>query len=263
MLSAGSATGDLVKLAFASQPPPHLIHEPSLSACFAHTDLEWRLAQIPADATVRGVFFTMLDKSAASFGPDTHHAFRDFFRAWDFSAIRLYPVRDYLTRLVLLAQMRYGAENIPRGIFEIQSGAYAAWRGTLMGKAMFQLMRGNLYAALQTTERAYAAHAVTSYSTLYVSQPAPGRIDARFLGEYVYIAEAMAGALVGMARVLGYEAEASTQLDGPFDGTVSLALRDESSKPAESFATENPGVESTKAGPSSRGEEPPPWDRKA
>lgn len=212
-----------VKLALANSrtPPPR---EPSLSECFAHTDLEWRLAQIPPDAAVRGVFFTMLDRSAASFGSETHAAYREFFRTWDFSAIRFYPVRDYVTRLVLLAQMRYGAEHIARGLFEIQSGAYAAWRSTLMGKAMFQLLRGNLLGALQTTERAYAAHVVTSYSTLRVSQPSPARIRVRFETEYVYIAEAMAGALVGMASVLGHETEAQTELESPFTGTVTLIL---------------------------------------
>lgn len=200
-------------------------HEPSLADCFAHTDLEWRLAQVPSDAAVRGVFFNMLDASAARRGAGVHRAYRDFFRTWQFSPIRFYPVRDYLTRLVLLAQVAFGAERIMGGVFALQSGAYAAWRNTLLGRAMFSVLRSDLGLALATTERAYATRAVTSYSDFYVTRLAPERFRTVFRGEYVYIAEAMAGALVGMGRALGHDVEAQTRLETPFEGEVLLTIR--------------------------------------
>jgi len=106
-----------------------------LEECFAHTDLQWRLGQIPDSHAVRGVFMNMLDERAGEFGPQVQQTYRSFFQTYSFAPVRLYPVKDYLTRLVKLAQIKWGGPDIYRGIFEIQAAAFPAWSRSLPGSA--------------------------------------------------------------------------------------------------------------------------------
>ena len=100
------------------------MNEPSLKDCFAHTDLEWRLKQIPDSASCRGVYFNMLDERAREYGPNVQAAYRDFFKTHKFSPLRLFSVKDYLTRMLMLANIQFGAPNIYRGVFELQAASY-------------------------------------------------------------------------------------------------------------------------------------------
>jgi len=91
-----------------------------MKECFAHTDLEWRLSQIPNTASCRGIFLNMLDDLAAGLSPLTQRRYREFFQTYRFSSFRQYRIKDYLTRMVKLSEIHFGAPNIYRGIFEFQ-----------------------------------------------------------------------------------------------------------------------------------------------
>src|SRR4028119_1567367 len=93
--------GELVEAAPSPLEPPFAR---GLEECLAHTDLAWRLKQIPKHYAVRGVFMNMLDERAESLSPETQAAYRDFFGCVRFSPVRLYSVTDYLVRLVKLSQ---------------------------------------------------------------------------------------------------------------------------------------------------------------
>src|SRR5258706_6815629 len=124
-----------------------------MTECYLHTDLEWRLAQIPDDAACRGVFFNMLDQRASEFGPDIQSEYRRFFKLYSFSGLRLYSVKDYLTRIVKLAEMRFGAANIYHGIFEIQAAAFPTWRRTLVGRAAFGIIGSEFATVMRIATR--------------------------------------------------------------------------------------------------------------
>lgn len=200
--------------------------EASLEACYASTDLEWRLAQIPRDATCRGAFFNMLDQRAAALDAEVHAEYVRFFRIHRFSAFRMYPLRDYLTRLTVLAQIHYGADAIGQGMRELQSNAFDAWAATLLGRAALALVDPSLPSVLRMLERAYASRTVVSHSRFTVESISEREIVTRFENEYVYVEHAMVGALEGVARVCGQpEARVTAELDGPFDARVHIALR--------------------------------------
>jgi len=200
------------------------VHRPDLEAIHRATDLEWRLARIPADATCRGVFFNMLDARALSLSAEAQAAYRSFFRVYRFAPFRMYPVGDYLTRLLVLAQIEHGDDRIYDGLRELQSGAFDAWAGTLLGRAALAVVEPSLPSVLSMLERAYAARTVVSYSTFRVVSIAPDEIVTEFDTEYVYIQHAMVGALEGVARVCSVRANVTAELDGPFDGRVRIAL---------------------------------------
>ena len=85
-----------------------------MKECYAHTDLEWRLAQIPNHAANRGIFSNMLDDLAGNLSPETQRRYREFFQTYRFSAFKYYPIKDYLTRMVKLSEIHFGVENIYR-----------------------------------------------------------------------------------------------------------------------------------------------------
>jgi uncharacterized protein (TIGR02265 family) len=193
-----------------------------MEECFKHTDLEWRLAQIPDSACCRGVFLNMLDERAAEFGRATHLAYRDFFKTSQFSAFRLYPVKDYLTRLAKLAEIQFGPSNIYSGIFTIQAAAWPAWRKTIVGRTAFAVVGNNISAILRMMSSTF--NKILNFSTFEVNQLDAALFSTRFHNQYVYIEHAMAGALSGVAEACGYQAELKVTLDDPFNGTIQMHL---------------------------------------
>lgn len=204
---------------------PARAHVASLAECFAHTDLEWRLSQVPDEATCRGAFFTMLAERARDFGPEVLAEYTRVFPPAEHAAFRMYPVRDYLTRLVVLSQVRYGAENIPAGLRHFQASAFDAWATTMLGRATMKMVERRPGPILRMLERAYASRTVNSHANLIVETVEPHLVVVRFETEYLYIEHAMVGALEGVMAVCGLKATSSVELRGPFDGTVRLAVQ--------------------------------------
>lgn len=209
----------------ASRAADPIAHPASLERCFAATDLEQRLRDIPRDATCRGVFFNMLDNRAAALGPAVAKEYRDFFRVPRLLAFRMYPVRDYLTRLVVLSQIAFGPERIHAGLRELQSGAFDAWAGTMLGRAALAVVNPSLPTLLRVLERAYAAQTVVSYARFSVESVSETEIVTVFEHEYVYIEHAMVGALEAVMRACGRNGSVVPELDGPYDGRVRLLLQ--------------------------------------
>jgi uncharacterized protein (TIGR02265 family) len=210
--------------------PPHSIAEASIEACYAATDLEWRLSQIPDGAACRGAFFNMLDDRAGTLGAATQAEYRRFFRMHKFSVFRMYPVPDYLTRLVVLSQIHFGADAIYPGLRELQSGAFDAWAQTLLGRAALAVVDPSLGSMLRMLERAYASETVVTHSRFKVVSIAADEIVTRFENEHNYIEHSMVGALEGVARVCGLRVGFTTELSGPFDGLVRIAIEGRSER---------------------------------
>ncbi len=199
--------------------------EASLELCFESTDLEWRLTQVPASATCRGAFFNMLDDRAGTLSAETQAEYRRFFRLHRFSYFRMYPVADYLTRLVVLAQIHFGASRIHEGLRELQSGAFDAWAGTALGRAALAVAEPSLEGLLHMLERSYASGTVVSASRLRVVSVDAGEIVTELTDEYVYIEHAMVGAIEGVAKIAGVRIDVVAQLRTPFDGLLRIRIR--------------------------------------
>lgn len=196
-----------------------------LSACFQHTDLGERLRRIPPEATCRGAFFNMLDERAATLSAETQAEYREFFRIHRFSAFQMYPVRDYLTRLVVLSQIHYGASSIYQGIRELQSGAFDAWAKTMLGRAALAVVKPELLSILRMLERAYASETLLSHARFMVESASEREIVVRFQNEYVYIEHAMVGAMEGVSRLCGiHDAQFEPELEGAFDGIIRIRI---------------------------------------
>jgi len=196
----------------------------SLAEVFAHTDFEWRLAQIPDDALCRGAFINMLDEHAASLSTDTQAEYRRFFRIYRFMPIRMYPLRDYVTRMGILAQIHWGGEGVHEGIRALQSQAFDAWASTLLGRAALAVIEPTLPGMLRMIDRAYASHTLTSHSSFAVRSVSDGEIVTQFRDEYIPIEHAMVGALEGVLALCKVRGDVTAELDDPFNGTIRISL---------------------------------------
>lgn len=196
----------------------------SLEACEQATDLTWRLAQIPPEATCRGAFFNMLDDRAGALGADTQAEYRRFFRIFRHASFRMYPLSDYLTRLIVLSQIHYGADHIYPGVRQLQSGAFDAWAETLLGKAALTVVDPSLGSMLRMLERTYASRTVVSHARFRVVSETAREIVTDIEEEYVYIEHAMVGAIEGVARVCGADVTVAAELRGPFDGQLRISI---------------------------------------
>ncbi|MBN8613533.1 MAG: DUF2378 family protein [Deltaproteobacteria bacterium] len=196
----------------------------SLEACEQATDLTWRLSQIPPEATCRGAFFNMLDDRAGALSLETQAEYRRFFRIHRYASFRMFPLSDYLTRLVVLAQIHYGKDAIYSGVRRLQSGAFDAWADTLLGKAALAVVDPSLGSMLRMLERAYASRTVVSNARFRVVSETATEIVTEIDEEYVYIEHAMVGAIEGVARVCGVDVTVRAELSGPFDGILRIEI---------------------------------------
>ncbi|HEX7604697.1 MAG TPA: DUF2378 family protein [Polyangiaceae bacterium] len=204
--------------------PQHSSPRASLAEVFAHTDFEWRLAQIPDDALCRGAFINMLDEHAGALSAETQAEYRRFFRIYRFTPFRMYPARDFLTRMGILAQVHWGGEGIYSGIRSLQSQAFDAWASTLLGRAALAIVDPSLPGVLRMIERAYASHTLTSYAGFEIRSMSDREIVTYFRNEYLPIEHAMVGALEGVLRLCKAKGDVTAELDGPFDGCVRITL---------------------------------------
>lgn len=200
------------------------MNEASLRECFAHSDLEWRLSQIPATAMCRGAFFNMLDERAALLSHDTHAAYRAFFRVTRFVPFRMYPISDYLTRMAIVCQVHWGAPEVYTRMRTIQASAFDAWARTLLGRAALAVIDPSLRSVLRMIERAYASHTVNTYADFHVVSVSESEVVTRFENEYVPIEHAMVGAIEAVLALCRTNGVVRAELEGPFDGTIRIQL---------------------------------------
>ena len=193
-----------------------------LKDVYATTDLEWRLAQIPESAACRGVYLNMLDERAGELSPEAQHAYRDYFKIYKFTPFRLYSVKDYLTRMMMVAQLKYGAADVYRGLFEVQAATWPAWRKTLMGRATLGILGTNFNSILNMVKS--TVRMSINYGSFDV-EGGPSEYVTHHRNEYVYIEHAMAGGIAGIADVCGIEVNIEAKLTDPFNGSLLVRVK--------------------------------------
>lgn len=179
------------------------------------TDLAWRLGQISEGAAVQGIFFTNLDERARELGPAVQAAYRDYFKIYKFSAFRMYPCKDYLTRLVALADVGFDGDTY-HGIRMIHQAAFPAWRRTLLGRSWFAIFGSDFRGVLK--HMCSTLTSVANYCTAELVQADP--LIVRFRNQYVYVEHAMVGSIEGVAKTCNANVRVEVQMSGPFTGNL-------------------------------------------
>jgi uncharacterized protein (TIGR02265 family) len=159
----------------------------------------------------------MLDERAAAFGPQVQRAYREYFKSYKFSPLRLFSVKDYLSRMAMVAQIEFGGPGIYGGIFELQAASWPAWRKTLMGRATLSILGTEFHSILKMVRS--TVRMSINYGSFEV-EGGPTRYLTHHRNEYNYIEHAMAGGIQGIARVCGVRVDIKPELVDPFNGTL-------------------------------------------
>jgi hypothetical protein len=195
-----------------------------LQECLRHTDLEWRLKQIPDTAKCRGAFLNTLDDRAADLGEETRQRYRNFFQTYHFSIFKLFPVRDYLTRIMVLSQIHFGTERIYEGLFHIHRFTFPAWKKNLLGRAAFAMVGSNLEFVLKVMEKGYQGDHFVNYAGFSFERLGPDHFLGHFTNEYVYIEHAIKGGVAGAGDACNLKLDLTVSLKDPFNGDIDIRV---------------------------------------
>ncbi len=109
-------------------------------------DIEQRLGQTPADATLRGVFFQAIVDRLKAHGRPAPVTYSGFVR---------YPVREYLELAVRSARELHPNEPLREGLRRVGRGVYPAFKDTMAGAAIFAFANNDFARVAALAQKAY------------------------------------------------------------------------------------------------------------
>jgi uncharacterized protein (TIGR02265 family) len=206
-------------LAMTSSSPASSRLEDALAVVSPYCDIIERLEVVPPSARVRGLYMK-------SFESVVHRAgraklYERFFPGERFSALRMYPLRDYMTRLALAGASLHGPERVHQGMHDVWRTNATTFASSLLGRTMLRLLSND---PVRLTEQALAARRQTyQYGHWSIVHHGPRCIEMVYREEYVWIESAIAGGAVGAFESCGILAKLETQLINRFDGSTLIS----------------------------------------
>lgn len=186
---------------------------PEIREFLANTDIEQRLPQVPPSARLRGLYFRSIESTLEAQG--LRPRYRQLFPE-SYSAVRWYPVSDFLVRAAVGAALLRGPDDVPAGLQAIGYGNASAFAESLLGKTMLRLLARDPVKLLKQ------ASAGRRQSCAY------GRWEVRFTGpqsaviemfeEYLWIESNVLGAAIGTFETAGHRVQVEVELDSMFRG---------------------------------------------
>ncbi len=178
-----------------------------------HSDLEERLQSVPASAQLRGLYFknviNVMDKA------DLLRDYEAYFPE-TYSAVRWYPVADFLTRAAVAAALLKGQERIHEGLRAIGHNNAAAFADSLLGKTMLRFLAHD---PVKLLKQACAARRQSCrYGRWEVQFPEPGMAVMDMFEEYLWIESNVLGAAEGTFESSGHQVTIEVHLESPFRG---------------------------------------------
>lgn len=179
--------------------------------------LEQRLADAPAGAQVRGLFFKLAEQALQEGSPDLLVVWRTLVGArsrWPFS---MYPLRDFIREQAVAAVLLDHAD--PGGAL------FRMWRVT---PRLSPLIRAEAFMRYLTKQEPQRALAWLSANRRMMCDHGEWRFEPtgprggilHFVDEYVWLEHAQLGGLTGTLDRCGVSPSISIELDGPYSGRL-------------------------------------------
>ncbi len=190
-----------------------------LESAMAILGLEQRLRDTPRDATVRGLFFGMVEGAVRKAGVGTDAAWRRLvhprFR-WPFSS---YPLRDHLRELAYASALLDPAAPLD-AMRRIWSNAPTHAPRIHAAKFVAMLLGGDPMTAFRWL--GHNRRLFCNYGEWRVEQVARRRAIFHFWDEYLWIDAAHRGGAEGSLRVFGAAGEVHAELVTPYEGRLHI-----------------------------------------
>ena len=184
----------------------------------AYCDLEERLPLVPASAKLRGLYFknnlTMLKREGFE------AEFKEYYPE-SYSAVRWYPVADFLERLAVAGALLCGPEKVHEGMRRIGHNNAVAFAESLLGRAMMRFFSSDPVKALQ--QASAGRRQSCTYGRWETSFVEPGVAVMKMYEEYLWIESYVAGAGRGtFASIVGRDIDVEVNLTSRFEGYLTL-----------------------------------------
>jgi uncharacterized protein (TIGR02265 family) len=178
-----------------------------------HCDLDARLKSVPASAQLRGLYFkntiavmkkeNLLDEYSGLF-PETY------------SAVRWYPVSDFLQRLAVAGALLEGPENVHHGMLQIGRHNAAAFAKSLLGQTVLKLLSRDPQKILK--QACAGRRQSCRYGRWEVEFPEPNMAVMHMFEEYLWIESNVLGAAEGTLEGTGCTFDVRYEVDSAFQG---------------------------------------------
>lgn len=180
----------------------------------AHCDLEERLAKIPPAASVRGMYprsvLNVLQKAGRQ------APYLELFGTRNASAIRFYPLSEYLLRLAAGGAILASPAEVHEGMFEISRRNALMFAESLLGRTMLRVLSPD--PARLMRQAVAAQRSSTNYAQWTLDLPSDREAVMNFRDEYNWIEWSMLGAARGTFETIDQPVEITVELTGPFEG---------------------------------------------
>ncbi|HEY4106504.1 MAG TPA: TIGR02265 family protein [Polyangiaceae bacterium] len=181
-----------------------------------YCDIAERLAVVPPSALVRGLYLKSLESILQR--ADRGGLYREYFGGERWSAIRLYPLRDYMVRLALAGASLHSPKDVQRGMHDVWRTNATTFASSLLGRTMLRLLSHD---PVRLTEQGLAARRQTfQYGHWEIVRQGPRSIEMVYREEYIWIESAIAGGAVGAFESCGIQVTLQTKLLNRFDGST-------------------------------------------
>jgi uncharacterized protein (TIGR02265 family) len=178
-----------------------------------HCDLEQRLPLVPASAKLRGLYFK--NTVAVVREADRLEHFLEIYPE-SYSAVRWYPVSEFLERLAVAGALLKGPENVHLGMRAIGRHNARAFADSLLGKALIRLLDRDPVRLLK--QASSGRRQSCKYGRWELTFDRPGRAVMQMHEEYLWIESYVLGAAEGTMEATGRDVTVSYELDSQFSG---------------------------------------------
>jgi uncharacterized protein (TIGR02265 family) len=190
---------------------------PDIRALVEETDLEERLPKVPPSARLRGLYFKNTEAVLQRAG--LLEKFRTFFPAHH-SAVRWYPVSDFLVQAAVGAALLEGKNQVAKGLQLIGRNNAVAFAESLLGRTMIRLLARDPVKLLK--QAAAGRRQSCAYGRWEVQFTSPNSAVIEMFEEYLWIESNVLGAAIGTFEATGHRVEVQVELESMFRGRHTL-----------------------------------------
>ncbi len=178
-----------------------------------HCDIGERLTLLPPSSRSRGLYFRSIEGVLARAG--RVERYRSLFPE-RFSAVRWYPTREFLIRLVVGGALLTEPALVHEGMFEIGRRNAVAFSDSLLGKTLLRLLSRDPKKLL--AQGVAARRQSSTFGRWTLTFPEERRAVMAMEEEYIYIESYLLGAAQGTFDAIDVPVTTRVVLEDRFNG---------------------------------------------
>ncbi len=184
-----------------------------------HCDVVERMTRIRSDQMARGVWFKMLRDEVARRGTGLVHKYDAECGRHEAVTFKMYPLRDYLRRLVIAGALTASPEHVHDGMRELHRASVGYFAKSILGRLIISLVQPTPHDLLAQIERS-RPH-IASYGSLRYERRGPRAAAMHIFDEPLYIESVQLAGMLSTLDMCGIaHAQTSVEVHSWSSGTI-------------------------------------------